>query len=247
MSIIHNAPKYRLTKLLYGVEVRGIAIPQDTKSTTLIISAVTKECATSTSAPTPVAQILKYDWSRDAFETWVGEWSESGELGTVKDGPASEAVLSSPGRITVCPNGITYFIDGTCIRQVGLDGVVRTMQATVAPPALRGAAAGDEVPEPPLINPGDLAADRFGRVYIADEGSKRIRLLDTRGGGPLTTVAGSGLCGSADGSALEATFSDFGSLTLDQVRQCLPICSVHLHNCEIAVCRVNGNGCDDIS
>jgi DNA-binding beta-propeller fold protein YncE len=53
--------------------------------------------------------------------------------------------------------------------------------------------------------PLDLALDADGNVLIVDSGNRRIRKLGTDDG-IVSTVAGSGEAGAADGPALEATF-----------------------------------------
>lgn len=66
-----------------------------------------------------------------------------------------------------------------------------------------------------LTNPGELAVDHLGRVYIDDGGNSRIRMVDTHG--VISTVAGTGSPGfSGDGGpALKAELNYPAGLTLD--------------------------------
>lgn len=68
-----------------------------------------------------------------------------------------------------------------------------------------------------LNNPGELAVDGLGRVYIDDGGNNRIRVVDTNG--VISTVAGTGSPGfSGDGGpALDAELNYPAGLSLDPV------------------------------
>ncbi|MWV45929.1 copper amine oxidase [Paenibacillus sp. HJL G12] len=52
--------------------------------------------------------------------------------------------------------------------------------------------------------PVGIAADEAGNVYVADSGNHAIRKIDTQG--QVTTVAGNGVLGFADGKGAEAQF-----------------------------------------
>jgi M6 family metalloprotease-like protein len=66
-----------------------------------------------------------------------------------------------------------------------------------------------------LANPGELAIDGAGRLFINDGGNSRIRMVDTNG--LISTVAGNGTAGfSGDGgSALSAQLNYPAALTID--------------------------------
>ena len=61
--------------------------------------------------------------------------------------------------------------------------------------------------------PSSVACDRQGNVYIVDPGNLRIRKLSTDG--IVSTLAGSGVSGTADGEADVAQFSSMGDIVAD--------------------------------
>lgn len=61
-------------------------------------------------------------------------------------------------------------------------------------------------------NPHGVEVDKFGNVYIADRYNHLIRKLDTNG--IVTTVAGTGLKGSADGQGTLASFNEPWGITV---------------------------------
>jgi hypothetical protein len=71
-----------------------------------------------------------------------------------------------------------------------------------------------------FFNPGGLAMDRAGNLYVADTSNMLLRkITPTSGGGGtnwvVTTIAGSGSWGYADGTGTAASFSEFSSVAVD--------------------------------
>jgi len=62
-------------------------------------------------------------------------------------------------------------------------------------------------------HPKGIAQDKDGNIYIADNGNHRIRKLSTDD--MVTTVAGSGIKGLADGSMAVAQFFDIADMIID--------------------------------
>jgi sugar lactone lactonase YvrE len=110
-------------------------------------------------------------------------------------GPATAATFKSPVGMAFGPDGALYVADSQNhrIRRIGADGIITTVvnvngtfQAFSPQDLKDGGLAVDAVVRLPM----DVAFDRMGNWYIAENGSNRIRRVDTAG--IITTVAGSG-------------------------------------------------------
>ncbi|TKI20916.1 hypothetical protein FCO27_19050, partial [Bacillus pumilus] len=62
-------------------------------------------------------------------------------------------------------------------------------------------------------DPCDVAVDAAGNIYVDDTGNHLIRKIDTNGN--VTTMAGAGTAGSADGTGTAAQFYFPNDFTLD--------------------------------
>ncbi len=75
--------------------------------------------------------------------------------------------------------------------------------STFAGTATMGSANGERT-KASFSNPMGLAVDEPGNIYVADSRNNQIRKISTNG--MITTLAGSGVAGSADGRADTASF-----------------------------------------
>jgi len=112
-------------------------------------------------------------------------------------GAATSAQLYYPAGITVDSAGNLYIADtrNQRVRKVGPNGVITTVAGNGG-----GNGDGDGGPalQAQLIEPGSVAVDGSGNVYIAETGGHRIRQVNTAG--VITTVAGNRTMGfSGDG------------------------------------------------
>jgi sugar lactone lactonase YvrE len=132
-------------------------------------------------------------------------------VGTV-DSAGSAARFNRPQGIAADGNGNLYVAEtpSSTIRRVTMQGVVTTVAGVAgAVGNVDGSASAAR-----FNLPGDLAADRDGKLYVSDTGNQTIRKVSA--GGVVTTLAGSaGVCGSADGSAMLAQFCDPRGIALD--------------------------------
>jgi sugar lactone lactonase YvrE len=121
------------------------------------------------------------------------------------DGPAAEARFYNPRDVAVDQAGDIYVADTAnhTIRLVsrGEDGslVVTTLAGAKAPGFVDGARLTAR-----FNYPRSIAVDGAGNLYVADMGNHAIRQITPQG--VVSTVAGTGAPGYADGPAYEAQF-----------------------------------------
>lgn len=115
----------------------------------------------------------------------------TGEAGYTGDGlPAIVARLNLPTGLAI-GFGDELFISDTAnnvVRQLGADGIIRTVAGT-GEAGYRG--DGDPALYAELHDPGGLAFDDEGNLYVADALNQRIRRVDVKG--EIVTVAGTGI------------------------------------------------------
>src|SRR5262245_8852840 len=163
--------------------------------------------------------LLLVMWTNDSLvaqSNIITTVAGNGQRGFGGDGgPASEAMLNSPGSVTADSNGNIYIADwrNQRIRKIDANGII----TTVAGNGQQGF-SGDGGPavdasldlihigegyssniDPNTGHPypaaaGGIAVDAAGNLYIADTNNHRVRKVDLNG--VITTVAGGGIGGS---------------------------------------------------
>ena len=114
----------------------------------------------------------------------------------------TQATFADPFAAAMAPDGTIYVSDAgdsNRIRKISPDGRVETFsgngtESFADGPGLQAA----------FNTPSGLAIDEAGNVYVADTGNNRIRKISTRG--VVSTIAGDGTAGYADGPAPQAKF-----------------------------------------
>jgi len=116
------------------------------------------------------------------------------DASTGDGGPAKDAALRSPVATSVEADGGVLIADlsGHRIRRIAPGGTITTVAGTGVP-----GFSGDGGPAPSaqLSNPAGVAATPDGGLLVADSGNQRVRRVSP--GGTITTVAGTGVAGSA--------------------------------------------------
>jgi len=138
----------------------------------------------------------------------VTTFSGSGNYGYL-DGTATEAKFKSIDDIAIGRDGIIYVIDkdNYRIRKITPAGVVSTLAGSSYGYA-DGTGASAQ-----FKGPGGIAVDGNGNVFVADTDNNRIRKITPAG--VVTTFAGSGNVGHADGTGTQATFTLPEGVTVD--------------------------------
>ena len=125
------------------------------------------------------------------------------------DGPGNVAMFKSPFKVAIDNdnNIIVADRDNYKIRKVAPDGVVSTIAGSTA--GFADGSGGSARFGQPL----DVAVDAAGNIYVADNTNHRIRKVTPSG--TVSTLAGSGTAGYADGTGTAAMFKNPSGLTLD--------------------------------
>jgi sugar lactone lactonase YvrE len=164
-----------------------------------------------TVAPGQAAMLVPADAPTKPF--WaarVAPLAGTGEDG-VRDGAAAQSRFSDPFGVAVDAQGVVYVADGgdsNRIRRIDRNGVVSTFAGG------REGFADGVGSAAAFHTPSALALDRFGNLYVADTGNHAIRKIAPDGG--VTTLAGDGQPGDADGQGRAARFRAPVGLAVDR-------------------------------
>ncbi|WP_338761176.1 NHL repeat-containing protein [Massilia sp. METH4] len=143
---------------------------------------------------------------------WTARVATLGGTGAAgfADGPARQSAFGDPFGVAVSPRGLVYVADGgenNRIRTIAPDGTVATLAGSREGFADgKGAAA-------LFHTPSALALDHLGNLYVADTGNHAIRKVAADG--TVTTLAGNGSPGFADGKGDAARFDGPVGIAVD--------------------------------
>jgi hypothetical protein len=136
----------------------------------------------------------------------------AGTLGST-DATGTAASFNRPFGVVADLFGNVYVSDtyNHRIRRITSDGIVTTLAgSTVGFNDGTGTNAQFNFPE-------TISIDPLGVLYVAEEGGERIRKITPAG--VVTTLAGTGSVGFANGTALQATFNNPHGIAVDRFRQ----------------------------
>ncbi|MEY2661375.1 MAG: hypothetical protein RLZZ123_2547 [Pseudomonadota bacterium] len=133
----------------------------------------------------------------------------SGASGSA-DGVGTLASFRNPYGVAVDAAGVVYVAENTnhMIRKITPAGVVTTLAGT----GVAGSANGTGT-NASFTSPRGLAVDASGAVYVADYGNHLIRKITSEG--VVSTLAGTGIRGSANGVGTLASFNNPTGIALD--------------------------------
>ncbi|MBI6547178.1 MAG: hypothetical protein HY692_10320 [Cyanobacteria bacterium NC_groundwater_1444_Ag_S-0.65um_54_12] len=144
-------------------------------------------------------------------------------------GPATSALLSTPGGVTMDSSGNLYIADydNYRIRKIDTTGIITTVAGNGS---LGYSGDGGPATSAQLYAPHNLTMDNGGNLYIAEFSNYRIRKVDTAGS--ITTVAGNGSQGySGDGGPATSAQLDYpAGMAVDGAGN---LYSADYHNCLI--------------
>ncbi|WP_426670785.1 hypothetical protein ACPPVU_06040 [Mucilaginibacter sp. McL0603] len=123
-----------------------------------------------------------------------------GRAGLSVDGLGTAAVINEPYGIATDAQGNLYVADLTRIRKISSTSLVTTLAGNNFGGFQNGAGANAE-----FNAPYGVAVDAAGNVYVADSGNSLIRKITASG--LVSTFAGNGTTGYADGSSTAASFN----------------------------------------
>jgi sugar lactone lactonase YvrE len=117
------------------------------------------------------------------------------------DGVEDKALFNTPSGLAVAPDGDLIVADtgNNCIRRVPLRGETSTVAGNGKPGYADGPARQTQ-----FNGPIGVAVDTRGNIYVADTYNDRIRMITPDG--QVSTVAGNGTPGYADGDRSSAMF-----------------------------------------
>jgi sugar lactone lactonase YvrE len=143
-------------------------------------------------------------------EGMVSVFAGSGQV-AVKDGQGTAASFGGLSGLAVDRDNNVYVSDGSnhVIRKVTPAGLVSTLAGTAGQAGL----VNDVGSAARFKSPVGLAVDAQGQVYVADGGNFVVRKITSAGA--VSTLAGKGSMGSADGAGDVATFGYLQALTTD--------------------------------
>jgi hypothetical protein len=133
----------------------------------------------------------------------------SGSSGSA-NGTGTAATFNNPYGVAVDGSGNVYVADyaNNLIRKITAAGVVTTLAGSGS----QGSADGEGTAAS-FYNPRGVAVDGSGNVYVADYEYHLIRKITSAG--VVTTLAGSGSWGSANGSGTAASFNGPNGVAVD--------------------------------
>jgi sugar lactone lactonase YvrE len=125
------------------------------------------------------------------------------------NGNGTAATFNYPEGVAVDGAGNVYVADygNNLIREIGPSGAVITLAGNGSPGSTNGLDTSAT-----FNQPTGVAVDAAGNVYVADYGNNLIRKISL---GNVTTLAGSGSSGSANGTGAAASFNGATGIAVD--------------------------------
>jgi len=139
----------------------------------------------------------------------VTTFAGSGARGA-SDGNGSAATFNQPQSLAVDAGGNVYVADrgNNLIRKITPDGVVTTVAGTGSAGAANGIGTAAS-----FNGPAGIAVDASGNLYVGDSNNNLIRKITPSG--TVSTLAGTGSAGAANGGLTSSTFNNPQGVAVD--------------------------------
>ena len=159
-------------------------------------------------------------WVADTGNNRIRRISAAGVVSTVAgsglsgyvDGSGTAAWFNFPNDLAVDAQGNVYVSEFSnhAVRKITPEGVVSTWAGNGSAGYADGARA-----QARFNQPGGIARDGAGNLYVSEWGGQRVRKISV--GGQVSTVAGSGVAGYLDGPGATGQFRDPDGIVVDGV------------------------------
>lgn len=202
---VEAAPVYTTVSTLAGTGVAGFA---DGAGSTAQFSGA-EGAAVDAQGNVYVADMSNGRIRKIAPDGTVSTFAGGTTRGLV-NGPLATARFHSPTDVALDRQGNFYVTDlgNECIRKITASGTVSTLAGGSGIGYFDGPGATAK-----FNNPIGVAVDAQGNVYVAEERGHRIRKVQPDG--TVSTVAGTGQAGFADGAGSSAQFNRPEGITID--------------------------------
>ncbi|MFY0593159.1 SMP-30/gluconolactonase/LRE family protein, partial [Roseivirga sp.] len=154
----------------------------------------------------PANNLIRKITQEGIVSTFVG----SGTFGAA-DGQGTEASFSGPTGIAVDELGNLYVSDASSskIRKITSAGYVSTIAGSGSPTTIDGSGIAAS-----FNSPSGMAVDAANNVYVVETNGSTIRKIDPDGN--VTTLAGTGLKSSVNGTGTSASFNNPRGVAIDR-------------------------------
>ncbi|AYL95827.1 MBG domain-containing protein [Mucilaginibacter celer] len=195
------AANYNITFVAGTLTVSALAAPS--------ISYTSPQSYTSGTAITALTPVNTGGAVPNAIYGLTTTFAGSGAAGSV-NGTGTAASINYPGGIAFDKSGNAYVAEtgANLIRKITTAGVVTTFAGSGVKGSTNGTGTAAS-----FSQPSGIVADASGNLYVTDAGSYLIRKITTAG--VVTTFAGSGVSGSADGTGTAASFNFPEQISID--------------------------------